>query len=124
ATAPVGVDRQGADVRGPCLLSRAAAGQIVYHHVRYCPPGSGCSVGENTMRITSTRRLLMAGTGVLGSAMALAACVGDRNEPRRQDRVVEPGAQTPRTMPLCRRPPGHACPTTMCPRAVPSPRRS
>src|SRR5690625_5975348 len=47
------------------------------------------------MRITSTRRLLMAGTGVLGSAMALAACVGDRNEPRRQDRVVEPGAQTP-----------------------------
>lgn len=37
----------------------------------------------------------MAGTGVLGSAMALAACVGDRNEPRRQDRVVEPGAQTP-----------------------------
>src|SRR5699024_7907223 len=47
------------------------------------------------MRITSTRRLLMAGTGVLGSAMALAACVGDRNEPRRQDRVVEPGGQPP-----------------------------
>lgn len=55
----------------------------------------GTGWGENSMRITSTRRLFIAGTGVIGSTAALAACFGEQSGAPWQDRVVEPDGQAP-----------------------------
>ena len=45
------------------------------------------------MKMTSTRRHFIAGTGVIGSAAALAACVGGQTEEGWQDRVPEKNGQ-------------------------------
>ena len=41
------------------------------------------------MKITSTRRLFLAGTGVVGSAAALAACGGQASEEEQQSKAAE-----------------------------------
>src|SRR5699024_8934120 len=44
---------------------------------------------EKPMKITSTRRLFLAGTGVVGSAAALAACGGQATQEEQQSKAAE-----------------------------------